>query len=67
MHNIGLVYLRRGLMEVLLDDVEKFKENVVGAFVRIRIPGVVQNKTCIDLLKLLGQAKPERSIKLVRR
>lgn len=55
MHNIGLVYLRRGLMEELIDDVEKFKEKVVGAFVRIRIPGVVQKQDMYRLVKVVGK------------
>nr|CAB3478271.1 unnamed protein product [Digitaria exilis] len=38
-HNIGLMYLRRNLMEELIGDVETFDEKVVGSFVRIRIPG----------------------------
>jgi SWIB/MDM2 domain/Plus-3 domain len=54
-HNIDLVYLRRGLMEELIDDVEKFKEKVVGAFVRIRIPGVVQKQDMYRLVKVVGK------------
>jgi SWIB/MDM2 domain/Plus-3 domain len=55
MHNICLVYLRRGLMEELIDDVEKFKEKVVGVFVRIRIPGVVQKQDMYRLVKVVGK------------
>ncbi|KAF8696394.1 hypothetical protein HU200_037305 [Digitaria exilis] len=66
-HNIGLMYLRRNLMEELIGDVETFDEKVVGSFVRIRIPGrgsgegkgspnfeIFTLRECVEKLKLLS-------------
>jgi len=39
-HNIGLVYLRRTLIEDLLEDLSSFDSKVVGSFVRFRTSGV---------------------------
>ncbi|KAH9298266.1 hypothetical protein KI387_029948, partial [Taxus chinensis] len=39
-HNIGLIYLRRTLIEDLLEDLTSFNIKVVGSFVRIRTSGV---------------------------
>ena len=38
-HNINLIYLRRSLVEELIEDMEKYHDKVVGYFVRIRISG----------------------------
>jgi len=53
-HNIGLIYLRRNLMEDLLDDVDNFTEKVVGSFVRIRIPSTGQKQDMYRLVQVVG-------------
>ncbi|XP_042419469.1 zinc finger CCCH domain-containing protein 19-like [Zingiber officinale] len=52
-HNINLVYLRRNLMEDLIDDA-KFTEKVVGSFVRIRIPAAGQKQEMYRLVQVIG-------------
>lgn len=54
MHNIKLVYLRRNLVEELLEDVETFNDRVVGAFVRIRIHGSNQKQDIYRLVQVVG-------------
>ncbi|XP_072961935.1 uncharacterized protein [Typha angustifolia] len=63
-HNINLIYLRRGLMEDLLDDIETFSGKVVGAFVRIRIPGTGQRQDMYRLVKVVGTNKVAESYKI---
>ncbi|KAI3766041.1 hypothetical protein L2E82_16089 [Cichorium intybus] len=41
-HNISLSFFKRNLVEDLLDDMETFREKIIGTFVRIRIPGANQ-------------------------
>ncbi|KAJ1285361.1 hypothetical protein BS78_03G273500 [Paspalum vaginatum] len=53
-HNIGLMYLRRNLMEELIGDVDTFDEKVVGSFVRIRIPGTGQRQDIYRLVQVVG-------------
>lgn len=55
MHNINLIYLRRSLMEDIIDDVAAFSEKITGAFVRIRIPGSGQKQDMYRLVKVLGK------------
>lgn len=55
MHNIGLIYLRRKLMEDLLEDDETFSEKVVGTFVRIRISGSNQKQDLYRLVQVIGK------------
>ncbi|KAG6510576.1 hypothetical protein ZIOFF_028601 [Zingiber officinale] len=52
-HNINLVYLRRSLLEDLIDDA-KFTEKVVGSFVRIRIPASGQKQEMYRLVQVIG-------------
>ncbi|CAI9781961.1 unnamed protein product [Fraxinus pennsylvanica] len=59
MHNISLIYLRRKLMEDLLEDVETFHDKVVGMFVRIRISGSFQKQDMYRLVQVLGTSKAE--------
>ncbi|KAG6513342.1 hypothetical protein ZIOFF_023666 [Zingiber officinale] len=42
-HNISLMYLRRNLMENLIED-DEFEEKAIGSFVRIRISGLGQRQ-----------------------
>ncbi|KAF2290824.1 hypothetical protein GH714_015656 [Hevea brasiliensis] len=53
-HNINLLYLKRNLVENLLDDFEKFHEKVVGSFVRIRISGFDQKQDMHRLVQVVG-------------
>ncbi|KAF3784804.1 Zinc finger CCCH domain-containing protein 19 [Nymphaea thermarum] len=56
-HNINLIYLRRNLVEDLLDDMEKFQEKVVGSFVRIRISGSGNKQDMYRLVQVVGTSK----------
>ena len=53
-HNISLIYLRRNLMEDLIEDTEKLHDKVVGAFVRIRISGSGQKQDVYRLVQVVG-------------
>ncbi|GJM91209.1 hypothetical protein PR202_ga07564 [Eleusine coracana subsp. coracana] len=57
MHNINLIYLRRSLMEDLIDDKAAFSDKIAGAFVRIRICGLGQKQDMYRLVKVLGTHK----------
>lgn len=54
MHNISLIYLRRKLMEDLLEDGDEFQNKVVGTFVRIRISGNTQKQDLYRLVQVVG-------------
>jgi chromatin remodeling complex protein RSC6 len=54
-HNIGLLYLRRNLMEELMGDVDTFSEKVLGTFVRIRISGTGQSQVLYRLVQIVGK------------
>lgn len=54
-HNIGLIYLRRNLMEELIGDADSFNEKVLGAFVRIRISGTGQRQDIYRLVQIVGK------------
>jgi chromatin remodeling complex protein RSC6 len=60
MHNINLIYLRRSLMEDLIDDNAAFSEKIAGAFVRIRICGLGQKQDMYRLVKVLGNVTTTR-------
>jgi hypothetical protein len=53
-HNINLIYLRRSLMEEIID-VAAFSEKITGAFVRIRISGAGQKQDMYRLVKVVGK------------
>jgi hypothetical protein len=53
-HNINLIYLRRNLMETLMDDADKFHDKVVGSIVRIRIPNNDQKQEMYRLVQVVG-------------
>ncbi|KAJ4831546.1 hypothetical protein Tsubulata_017969 [Turnera subulata] len=57
MHNINLIYLRRNLVEELIDDTEAFNDKVVGSFVRIRISGSAQKQDLYRLVQVVGTSK----------
>ncbi|CAL9782620.1 unnamed protein product [Musa acuminata subsp. burmannicoides] len=53
-HNINLIYLRRSLMEDLIND-DSFSKKVVGSFVRIRISGAAgQKQDMYRLVQVMG-------------
>lgn len=52
--NISLIYLRRALLEEILDDGD-FHNKVVGAFVKIRVPGNSKMDTCYRLVLVTGK------------
>ncbi|XP_066312547.1 zinc finger CCCH domain-containing protein 44-like [Miscanthus floridulus] len=66
-HNIGLMYLRRNLMEELIGDVDTFDEKVVGSFVRIRIPGTGQRQDIYRLVQIVGTGKSAEKYKFGKR
>lgn len=53
-HNISLIYLRRNLVEDLLEDMDNFQEKVAGSFVRIRISGSGQKQDLYRLVQVIG-------------
>ncbi|XWS62723.1 hypothetical protein CRYUN_Cryun06bG0035400 [Craigia yunnanensis] len=57
MHNINLIYLRRNLVEDLIEDTETFHDKVVGSFVRIRISGAGQKQDLYRLVQVVGTSK----------
>ncbi|KAE8686550.1 Nucleic acid binding,zinc ion binding,DNA binding, putative isoform 2 [Hibiscus syriacus] len=57
MHNISLIYLRRNLVEELLEDTETFHDKVVDSFVRIRISGASQKQDLYRLVQVVGTSK----------
>ncbi|KAM0873485.1 hypothetical protein ACQ4PT_038041 [Festuca glaucescens] len=56
MHNINLIYLRRSLMEDLIDD-PTFSDKISGGFVRIKITDVGQKQHMYRLVKVVGTHK----------
>lgn len=53
-HNINLIYLRRSLMENLMEDTQKFHDDVVGSIVRIKITGSDQKQDMYRLVHVVG-------------
>lgn len=66
-HNITLIFLRRKLMEDLLEDSEKFHDKVVGTFVRIRISGSNQKQDIYRLVQVVGTSKADEPYKVGKR
>lgn len=56
MHNMNLIYLRRSLMEDLIDD-SAFPAKISGGFVRIKISGLGQKQDMYRLVKVIGTHK----------
>ncbi|KAE8709506.1 hypothetical protein F3Y22_tig00110330pilonHSYRG00075 [Hibiscus syriacus] len=63
-HNMKLIYLRRNLMENLIDDVDKFNDKVVGSFVRIRLSGSDQKQDMYRLVQVVGTSKVAEPYKI---
>ncbi|KAL8123735.1 hypothetical protein AgCh_011651 [Apium graveolens] len=55
--NIKLIYLRRNLMENLIQVKEKFHEMVIGSLVRIRISGDEHKQDMYRLVQVVGTTK----------
>ena len=55
-HNINLIYLKRNLVEYLIEDEESFHDKVVGSFVRIRISGSAQKQDLYRLVQVVGKS-----------
>ncbi|XP_061368358.1 zinc finger CCCH domain-containing protein 19-like [Gastrolobium bilobum] len=66
-HNINLIYLRRNLVEDILEDMEKFHDKVVGSFVRIRISGSGQKQDLYRLVQVVGTCKAAEPYKVGKR
>ncbi|XXG40194.1 hypothetical protein AAC387_Pa01g0973 [Persea americana] len=62
-HNINLVYLKRNLMEDLIDDIDNFQDRVVGSFVRIRISGAGQKQDMYRLVQVVGTGRAAEAYK----
>ncbi|GKA12545.1 zinc finger CCCH domain-containing protein 44-like protein, partial [Tanacetum coccineum] len=56
-HNMSLIYMRRNVMETLIEDREKFHEKVVGSIVQIRISGSDQKDDMYRLVQVVGTTK----------
>ncbi len=64
--NIDLIYLRRALLEHLLDDAE-FERKVVDTFVRIRVPGNAStSETCYRLVLVTGNSHTTTNARVLR-
>ncbi|XP_028765673.1 zinc finger CCCH domain-containing protein 19 [Neltuma alba] len=66
-HNINLIYLRRNLVEELLEDIDKLHDKVVGSFVRIRISGSGQKQDLYRLVQVVGTCKAAEPYKVGKR
>ncbi|KAK4774059.1 hypothetical protein SAY87_029078 [Trapa incisa] len=62
-HNVSLIYLRRHMIEKLLDDPEQFYDKVVGSIVRIKVSGGEQNQDIYRLVQVIGTSKVAESYK----
>ncbi|KAK6253752.1 hypothetical protein QUC31_015472 [Theobroma cacao] len=67
MHNINLIYLRRNLVEDLIEDTETFHDKVVGSFVRIRISGAGQKQDLYRLVQVVGTNKVAETYRVGKR
>lgn len=63
-HNINLIYLRRDLMENLVNNPEKFFEKVVGSFVRIKVSSSDQKPEMHRLVRVVGTSKGKKPYKI---
>lgn len=52
---ISSIYLRRHMIENLVNDSEQFKEKVIGSIVRIRISGKDQKQVMHKLVQVVGK------------
>ncbi|PKI64942.1 hypothetical protein CRG98_014684 [Punica granatum] len=54
---IRSIYLRRNLIENLIDDLEQFQRKVVGSIVRIRVSGKDEKQEMHRLVQVVGTSK----------
>jgi hypothetical protein len=66
-HNINLIYLRRKLMEDLLEDSDRFHDTVVGTFVRIRISASNQKQDVYRLVQVVGTMKVDEPYRIEKK
>ncbi|XP_020571648.1 zinc finger CCCH domain-containing protein 19-like [Phalaenopsis equestris] len=66
-YNINMMYLRRSLMEELLDDMSTFSEKVFGSFVRIRVTASSQKQEVYRLVQVVGCGKAPEEYKTGKR
>ncbi|XP_051140700.1 zinc finger CCCH domain-containing protein 44 [Andrographis paniculata] len=66
-HNISLIYLRRHIMENLLQDQESFGKRVIGSIVRIRTSSNDQKQDIYRLVQVVGTTKAPEPYKLGER
>ncbi|KAM7251417.1 hypothetical protein ACFE04_023300 [Oxalis oulophora] len=64
LHNINLMYLRRDLMENLIDDINKFQEKAIGSVVRIKISAGDHKHEAYRLVQVTGTNKASEPYKL---
>ncbi|KAL0333009.1 UNVERIFIED_CONTAM: Zinc finger CCCH domain-containing protein 44 [Sesamum calycinum] len=62
-HNINLIYLRRNLMEHLIED-KNFSDKVIGSIVRIRISNIDQKPDVYRLVQVVGISKVAEPYKI---
>lgn len=63
-HNINLIYLRRNLLENLVDDAENFHQKVVGSFVRIKVNTSDSKPEMHRLVQVVGTSKAMEPYKI---
>ncbi|KAK1422155.1 hypothetical protein QVD17_25076 [Tagetes erecta] len=63
-HNMNLIYLRRKLMENLIENSEEFHGKVVGSIVRIRITGSGKKHDMYRLVQVVGVSKADAPYKI---
>lgn len=63
-HNVTQIFLRRSLVEELLDDIETFNDKVVGSFVRIRISNAGQRQDLYRLVQVVGTQEDSKPYKV---
>lgn len=63
-HNMNLIYLRRKLMENLIENNEEVLVKVVGSIVRIRISGSDQKHDMYRLVQVVGTSKADSLYKI---
>ncbi|OMO57010.1 Zinc finger, PHD-type [Corchorus capsularis] len=64
-HNMNMIYLKRNLMENLIDDADKFNDKVVGSFVRVKVSGSSDQKQDMHrLVQVVGTVKVAEPYKI---
>ncbi|XP_071739952.1 uncharacterized protein [Rutidosis leptorrhynchoides] len=63
-HNMNLIYLKRKLMESLIEDSENFSEKVAGSIVQIKISGSDQKDDMYRLVQVVGTIKVDVPYKI---